>query len=144
MPGRVLVRACLRCLSCLTFLVAACLVAAQAAPPDKLNEAAGPLPSPAAVQQALLRYLFTKDPSFDNRKPVKVISGPTLATGTTFAGNTEQAWLLCVAVNAPRTAPGPAGLQGKSLYLRSKPGAEPRVVAVDTWKDSTPQCGGAR
>ena len=86
-------------------------VAAQGLSRDKLPSA-GPAPSNASVQAAIGKYMMGKDTSFDNRKPFKVLSGPTLATGETFAGNLEQAWLMCVVVNAIRTQPGLADIEG--------------------------------
>ncbi|MDB5967269.1 MAG: hypothetical protein JWQ72_3769 [Polaromonas sp.] len=116
----------------------------QAAPPDRLLQSAGPVPTDAGVQAALRRYLLARDRSFDNRKPFKILSGPTLATGTTFAGGIEQAWLMCVVVNEQKTSPGPTGIEGKSLYLRRNAAGEVVVVPIDNWKDSSPQCGGAQ
>lgn len=117
-------------------------VAAHAATPDKLNQRAGPVPSESAVLAALLKYTLGKDSSFDNRKPFKIISGPTLATGNTFGGNIEQAWLVCAVVNSIRTSPGPSNIEGKSFYLRRNAANEVVVVPIENWKDSSPQCGG--
>ena len=114
---------------------------AQGLSRDKLPSA-GPAPSNASVQAAIGKYMMGKDTSFDNRKPFKVLSGPTLATGETFAGNIEQAWLMCVVVNAIRTQPGPADIEGKSLYLRRNAAGEVVVVPIENWKSSSPQCGG--
>ena len=115
--------------------------AAQGLSRDKLPSA-GPAPSDASVNAAISKYMRGKDNSFDNRKPFKVLSGPTLATGETFAGNIEQAWLMCVVVNAIRTQPGPADIEGKSLYLRRNAAGDVLVVPIENWKNSGPQCGG--
>ena len=128
-------------------LIAAALIAlgfsaaAQGLSRDKLPSA-GPAPSDASVNAAISKYMRGKDNSFDNRKPFKVLSGPTLATGETFAGNIEQAWLMCVVVNAIRTQPGPADIEGKSLYLRRNAAGDVMVVPIENWKNSSPQCGG--
>ena len=118
-------------------------VAAQGLSRDKV-QTAGPAPSDTSINAAIGKYLRGKDNSFDNRKPFKVLSGPTLATGETFAGNIEQAWLMCVVVNAIRTQPGPADIEGKSLYLRRNAAGDVVVVPIENWKASSPQCGGLR
>ena len=118
-------------------------VAAQGLSRDKV-QTAGPAPSEASINAAISKYMRGKDDSFDNRKPFKVLSGPTLATGETFAGNIEQAWLMCVVVNAIRTQPGPADIEGKSLYLRRNAAGDVVVVPIENWKASSPQCGGLR
>ncbi len=118
-------------------------VAAQGLSRDKL-QSAGPAPSDASVSAAISKYMRGKDNSFDNRKPFKVLSGPTLATGETFAGNIEQAWLMCVVVNAVRTQPGPADIEGKSLYLQRNAAGDFVVVPIENWKNSSPQCGGLK
>jgi len=114
-------------------------VAAQGLSRDKL-QSAGPAPSDASVSAAISKYMRGKDNSFDNRKPFKVLSGPTLATGETFAGNIEQAWLMCVVVNAEKTGPGPQEIMGKSLYVRTSRAGEVLVVPTENWKDSSPKC----
>ena len=117
-------------------------IVAHAATPDNLNQRAGPAPSESSVLAALLKYTLGKDTSFDNRKPFKILSGPTLATGNTFGGSIEQAWLVCAVVNSIRTSPGPSDIEGKSFYLRRNPANEVVVVPIEKWKDSSPQCGG--
>ena len=118
-----------------------CGLAAQGLSRDKV-QTAGPAPSEASINAAIGKYMRGKDNSFDNRKPFKVLSGPTLATGETFAGNLEQAWLMCVVVNAIKTQPGPADIEGKSLYLRRNAAGDVVVVPIENWKNSSPQCGG--
>ena len=105
---------------------------------------AGPVPSEASVRFAISKYMQGRDNSFDKRKPFKNLSGPTLATGETFAGNIEQAWLMCAVVNAVRTHPGPADIEGKSLYLRRNATGDVAVVQIENWKSSSPQCGGLK
>ena len=114
--------------------------AALAAAPEKLLRTAGPLPSDASVRAALLKYLQSINRSIDRRKPFKILSGPTLATGNTFGGSIEQAWLMCVVVNAEKTEPGPRGIEGKALYLQRRRSGELVVVPIENWKDSSPQC----
>jgi hypothetical protein len=123
---------------CLTVAVG---VAAHAGTPDKFNQRAGRVPSDSAVRAALTKYSLGKDSSLDNRKPFKILSGPTLATGNTFGGGIEQAWLVCAVVNSIRTSPGPSNIEGKSFYLRRNPANEVVVVPIENWKDSSPQCG---
>ena len=113
---------------------------ALAAAPEKLLRVAGPLPSDASMRAAVLKHLQRNDRALDRRKPFKILSGPTLATGNTFGGSIEQAWLMCVVVNAEKTAPSPRGIEGKALYLQRNPGGELMVVPVDNWQHSSPQC----
>ena len=115
---------------------------AHAAAPEKLDQGTGSAPAGSEVLAALLKYALGKDTSFDNRKPFKIISGPTLATGSTFGGSIEQAWLVCAVVNSIRISPGPSDIEGKSFYLRRNLAGEVVVVPIDNWKDSSPQCGG--
>ena len=131
-----------RALKTATFVAYSFAVQAQG-PSQVQGPTAGPAPSEASVRSAIIKYVQSKDNSFDNRKPFKVLSGPTLATGETFAGNLEQAWLMCVVVNAVKTQRGPAGLEGKSLYLRRNKAGEVVVVSIDNWQTSSPQCGGS-
>ena len=105
---------------------------------------AGPVLSKASVRFAISKYMQGRDNSFDNRKPFKILSGPTLATGETFAGNIEQAWLMCVVVNAVRTHPGPADIEGKSLYLSRSATGDVAVVQIENWKSSSLQCDGLK
>ncbi len=113
--------------------------ALHAAAPDTLGQSAGPIPSDALINAAITSYLRGKNVMMNSKKPFKILSGPTLASGNTFAGNLEQAWLMCIVINSERMSPGPQQLEGKSLYLRT---SGPRVVVVPTenWKDSSPQC----
>lgn len=120
------------------------LTLAHAAPPDKPLQPAGPAPSNASVRAALLDHLAGRNSAFDKRKPFRILSGPTLATGNTFAGNIEQAWLVCVAVDAVKKSPGPVSIEGKSLYLRRDPVGRVTVVPVENWQDSSPKCGGEK
>jgi hypothetical protein len=114
-------------------------LSSHAAPAEKLLQGAGPVPTEARMRAAVLKYLQTTDRALDPRKPFKVLSGPTLATGNTFAGSLEQAWLMCLVVNAEKIAPGPQEIQGKALYLRTR-GGQVVVVPTENWKDSSPQC----
>ena len=136
---------CLRyalCAACVAggLVLAAGAPAALAAVPEKLLRTAGPLPSDASVRAALLKYLQSINRSIDRRKPFKILSGPTLATGNTFGGSIEQAWLMCVVVNAEKIAPGPLEIEGKALYLQRSRTGELAVVPIENWKDSSPQC----
>ena len=114
--------------------------AVYAAPAEKPLQAAGPPPSDAAANAAILKYLRSASNSVDRRK-FKGLSGPTLVTANTFGGSIEQAWLMCLVVNAEKRAPGPQELVGRAVYLRSQAG---QVVVAPTsgWKDSSPHCGG--
>lgn len=114
-------------------------LAAQAAPAEKLLLGAGPLPSDARAHAAILKHLLADDRALDRRKPFRVLSGPTLATGNTFGGSIEQAWLMCIVVNAEKMEPGPQQLEGKPVYLRTR-AREVVAVAVDNWQDSSPKC----
>lgn len=113
--------------------------ASRAATPSRPDQSAGPVPSDALVNAAILHYLRGKNPLLNSRKPFKILSGPTLATGNTFAGNLEQAWLMCVVINAERMTPGPQQLEGKALYLRTG-GGKAVVVPSENWQDSSPHC----
>ncbi|MES2509249.1 MAG: hypothetical protein V4625_04930 [Pseudomonadota bacterium] len=113
--------------------------ASQAATPDTLAQSAGPIPSDALTNAAILSYLRGKNTLMNSNKPFKILSGPTLASGNTFAGNLEQAWLMCIVVNAERMTPGPQQLEGRSVYLRTS-GTRVTVVPTENWKDSSPQC----
>ena len=113
---------------------------ALAAAPEKLLRVAGPLPSDASMRAAVLKHLQRNDRALYTRKPFQILSGPTLATGNTFGGSIEQAWLMCVVVNAEKIEPGPRGIEGKALYLQRNPGGELVVVPVDNWQHSSPQC----
>lgn len=115
-------------------------MAASAAPAEKLLAGAGPTPTDIKLRAAILKYLEITDKALDKRKPFKVLSGPTLATGNTFGGSLEQAWLMCVVVNAEKIAPGPQGIQGKSLHVRTSRNGEVLVVPTENWKDSSPKC----
>jgi hypothetical protein len=112
---------------------------ALAAPPGKVQHAAGPVPTDAQAQTAIVRYFQRRNTTLNMRKPFRVLSGPTLASGNTFAGELEQAWLMCIVVNAERVEPGPTDLEGASLYLRTS-GGTVQVVATENWKDSSPKC----
>ena len=111
----------------------------QAAAPDTLAQSAGPIPSDALANAAIMSYLRGKNVMMNSKKPFKILSGPTLASGNTFAGNLEQAWLMCVVINSERMDPGPQQLEGKSLYLRTS-GTRVVVVPTENWKTSSPQC----
>ncbi len=124
-------------------LAAACLLAvatAQAAPAEKMLRSAGPVPTDAMVNAAITRYFQGKGRVLNRRKPFRILSGPTLATGNTFAGDIEQAWLMCLVVNAEKTSPGPQDIEGKALYLRRSAAGAVSVVSTENWKDSSPQC----
>ncbi|MES2188839.1 MAG: hypothetical protein V4454_01875 [Pseudomonadota bacterium] len=127
------------------FLVIAALAATMAVPashaaaPDTLAQSAGPIPSDALINAAITSYLRGKNAMMNSKKPFKILSGPTLASGNTFAGNLEQAWLMCIVINAERMSPGPQQLEGKALYLRTS-GTRVVVVPTENWKDSSPQC----
>ncbi len=112
----------------------------HAAPAEKLLQGAGPAPTEIRLRAAILKYLQTTDRALDRRKPFKMLSGPTLATGNTFGGSLEQAWLMCVVVNAEKIAPGPQELLGKALYVRTSRVGEVQVVPTANWKNSSPQC----
>jgi hypothetical protein len=112
---------------------------AHAAPPDMLRQSAGPPPSGSAVKTAILRHLQATGVTLDSRKPLRILSGPTLATGATFSGTQEQAWLMCLAVNSAKTGPGPTEPVGKTLYLRNRGGVV-EVLPQLNWKDSSPRC----
>ena len=88
---------------------------------------------------AILKYLQRTEKALDKRKPFKVLSGPTLATGNTFGGSLEQAWLMCLVVNIQKKAPGTQKIEGQALYLRNLAG-DVVVVPLVNWKDSSPQC----
>lgn len=111
----------------------------QAAPAEKLLLGAGPLPSDARASAAILKHLQAQGRALDRKKPFRVLSGPTLATGNTFGGSIEQAWLVCIVVNAEKFSPGPTRLEGRPVYLRAR-GAEVVVVPADNWQDSSPKC----
>ncbi|MES2946176.1 MAG: hypothetical protein V4772_25180 [Pseudomonadota bacterium] len=113
---------------------------AYAAPAEKLQQGAGPLPRDSQVRAAILKYLSGTDRALNKQKPFKILSGPPLATGNTVAGGLEQAWLMCIVVNAEKIAPGPQQLEGKSLYLQRSKSGEVLVVPIENWKDSSPQC----
>ena len=51
---------------------------------------------------------------------------------------------MCVVVNAIRTQPVPADIEGKSLYLRRNAVGDVVVVPIENWKSSSPQCGGLK
>ena len=110
-----------------------------AAPAEPLLVGAGPVPANIKLRVVILKYLQTTDRAVDKRKPFKILSGPTLATGNTFGGSLEQAWLMCVVVNVEKRAPGPQEIQGKALYLRTR-AAQVEVLSIKNWKDSSPQC----
>jgi hypothetical protein len=118
---------------------ALCGVVAQAAPPDKLLQQAGPAPSEAQATAAIVAYFRSTNRALNASKPFKLLSGPTLVTGNTFAGGIEQAWLMCLVINAERTGPGPTDLEGKALYLRNR-GGKVTVDSTENWKESSPQC----
>ena len=120
-------------------MLAVTAVTGHAAPAEKLLQGAGPVPTEIRLRAAILKYLQTTDRALDLRKPFKVLSGPTLATGNTFGGSLEQAWLMCLVVNAEKIAPGPQEIQGRALYLRTR-GGQVVVVPTENWKDSSPQC----
>ena len=88
----------------------------------------------------ILKNLEAADRAVDKRKPFKILSGPTLATGNTFGGSLEQAWLMCVVVNVEKVGPGPQEIQGKSLYVRTNRAGKVQVAPTENWKDSTPKC----
>ncbi|RYX95948.1 MAG: hypothetical protein EOO28_09330 [Comamonadaceae bacterium] len=112
---------------------------AQSAPAEKLLIGAGPLPSDARAKAAILKNLQSRSDDLDRKKPFRVLSGPTLATGNTFGGSIEQAWLMCIVLNAEKISPGPRQLEGRPVYLRSR-GRDVVVVPADNWQDSSPKC----
>jgi len=120
--------------------LASVTMATSAAPVEKLLVGAGPVPADIKLRAAIFKYLQTTDRALDRRKPFKILSGPTLATGNTFGGSLEQAWLMCVVVNAEKTGPGPQEIMGKSLYVRTSRAGEVLVVPTENWKDSSPKC----
>jgi hypothetical protein len=124
----------------LTLAAAFVAMAASAAPAEKYLAAAGPVPTEIKLRAAILKYLQTTDRALDKRKPFKVLSGPTLATGNTFGGSQEQAWLMCVVVNAEKIGPGPQDIEGRSLYVRTSRSGEVLVAPTENWKDSSPKC----
>ena len=125
-------------IAALLFAGVMAMPALHAATPDTLAQSAGPVPSDALVNAAITSYLRGKNPLMNSKKPFRILSGPTLASGNTFAGNLEQAWLVCIVMNSERMAPGPQQLEGRSLYLRTS-GTRVQVVPTENWKDSSPQ-----
>ena len=117
-------------------------MATSAAPAETLLVGAGLPPTDIKLRAAIVKYLQTTDRALDKRKPLKILSGPTLATGSTFGGSLEQAWLMCVVVNAEKMGPGPQDIQGKSLYVRTSRAGEVLVVPTENWKDASPKCQG--
>ena len=113
---------------------------ASAAPPERLLQSAGQAPTDAAASAAIVKYFEGKGRALVKRKPFKVLSGPTLATGNTFGGSIEQAWLMCLVVNAEKNSPGPPDIEGQTIYLRRQAGGTVAVVSTENWKDSSPQC----
>ena len=124
----------------LSLALALSAIPASAAPPEKLLQSAGQAPTDAAASAAIIKYFEGKGRALVKRKPFKVISGPTLATGNTFGGSIEQAWLMCLVVNAEKNSPGPQDIQGQTIYLRRLAGGTVAVVSTENWKDSSPQC----
>ena len=114
--------------------------AASATPAEPLLVGAGPVPANIKLRAAIVKYLQTTDRAVDKRKPFKILSGPTLATGNTFGGSLEQAWLVCVVANAQKMGPGPQEIQGKSIYLRTTRAGEVLVAPIENWIDSSPKC----
>ena len=129
----------LAAIAALLFAGVMAVPATYAATPDTLAQSAGPVPSDALVNAAIISYLRGKNPLMNSKKPFRILSGPTLASGNTFAGNLEQAWLMCIVINSERMAPGPQEIEGRSLYLRTS-GTRVVVVPTENWKDSSPQC----
>ena len=115
-------------------------LAGHAAPPVKFLKSAGPPPTDAKVRLAIFNSLLRTDPDLDRRKPFKILSGPTLATGNTFGRSLEQAWLMCLVVNVKKRGPGPQDIAGRPLYLRTSPAGDVVVVPLENWQDSSPQC----
>ena len=111
-----------------------------AAPAEPLLVGAGPVPANIKLRVVILKYLQTTDRAVDKRKPFKILSGPTLATGNTFGGSLEQAWLVCVVANAEKMRPGPQEIQGKSIYLRTTQAGEVLIAPIENWIDSSPKC----
>lgn len=124
----------------LAFLATAMATPTSAAPAEKFLVASGPVPAELKLRAAIFRYLQTTDRALDKRKPFKILSGPTLATGNTFGDRLEQAWLMCIVVNAEKAGPGPQDIKGKSLYVRTNGAGEVKVVPTENWKDSSPKC----
>ena len=125
-------------------LLPALVLPAQAGPvgePAALLQPAGPPPSEEALKVAISAHLNGRPGLADARHPFKILSGPTLATGNTFGGGVEQAWLVCLLVNAPQRAPGPTDLDGLSLYLRQDASGQLAVVPTTNWEESSPKCG---
>ena len=120
--------------------VAIVATVASAAPAEKLLVGAGPVPANIKLRAAILKYLQTTDRAVDKRKPFKILSGPTLATGNTFGGSLEQAWLMCVVANAEKVGPGPQEIQSKSIYVRTTRAGEVLIAPIENWKDSSPKC----
>ena len=112
----------------------------SAAPAEPLLVGAGPVPANIKLRVVILKYLQTTDRAVDKRKPFKILSGPTLATGNTFGGSLEQAWLVCVVANAEKMRPGPQEIQGKSIYLRTTQAGEVLIAPIENWIDSSPKC----
>ena len=112
----------------------------SAAPVEPLLVGAGPVPTNIKLRAAILKYLGTTDRAVDKRKPFKILSGPTLATGNTFGGSLEQAWLICVVANAEKMGPGPQEIKGKSIYVRTSRAGDVQMAPTENWKDSSPKC----
>ena len=129
-------------LSAVAYWLALALLAppVSAAPAERLLQSAGQAPTDAAASAAIIKYFEGKGRALVKRKPFKVLSGPTLATGNTFGGSLEQAWLMCLVVNAEKNSPGPPDIEGRAIYLRRLPGGTVAVVSTENWKDSSPQC----
>ena len=124
----------------LTALLALPPLSASAAPPERLLQSAGPAPTNRVANAVIIKYFEGKGRALGKRKPFKVLSGPTLVTGNTFGGSTEQAWLMCLFVDAEKNSPGPSGIEGQAIYLRRLPDGSVAVVSTENWQDSSPQC----
>ena len=65
---------------------------------------------------------------------------PSTNSSAEDVGSIEQAWLMCLVVNAERTSRGPQNIEGQTIYLRRVAGGAVMVVSTENWQDSSPQC----
>lgn len=79
-----------------------------------------------------------RDP--DSVKDFRIVSGPELVNGTTAGWNYEQAWLMCVELNAKNAYGGYTGITTYSFPMRFGSDSTLYIVSTINWISTDRRC----